>query len=209
MHQPRSALRMLAALSAATLVGAVLAATLIAPAAATHQPANKMAASGASLDIGAPGETLDILSGTLRTSGPEDLVISLTMECDILTQVNTVGNDLSHAEAHIVAWVEIDGAPVGVTDGDDGRVVFCDRVHEQETSLFDDENATIRSFIQTRTANAFNWLALNVGSGVHTVVARAELTSETDGDDLTLANAVIGKRTLLVDPTKLANDASM
>jgi hypothetical protein len=204
----KSHLHFAAALLAATMVGAVAAATFLAPATATHTPADKMAAAGASIDIGEPGETLDLLTGTIKSSSPSDLVISLTLECSILTQVQTVGNDFSEATARIVAWVEIDGVPVGVNSGDDGRVVFCDRVHQQETSLFDDENATIRSYLDTRTANAFNWIALNVGNGVHSVVARAELITETD-DDLALADAVVGKRTLVVEPTKLANDVTI
>lgn len=201
----KTTLHYVSAILAAALVGAALATTLITPAAANHTPANKMAVAGASIDIGEPGETLDLLTGTIKSGGPSDLVISLSLECSILTQVGTVGNDFSQAKASIVAWVEIDGVPVGVNAGDNGEVVFCDRVHEQETSLFDDENATIRSFLETRTANAFNWVAMNLGSGDHTIVAKARLTTETEGD-LALADAVVGKRTLVVEPTKLAGD---
>lgn len=204
----KTTLHYVSAILAAALVGAALVTTLVAPATANHLPANKMAVASGSIDIGEPGETLDLLTGTLKSSGPSDLVISLSLECSILTQVQTVGNDFSEARASIVAWVEIDGVPVGVNEGDNGEVVFCDRVHQQETSLFDDENATIRSFLDTRTANAFNWIALNLGSGQHTVVAKARLTAETD-DDLALADAVIGKRTLVVEPTKLAGDVAL
>jgi len=201
----KTTLHYVSAVLAAALVGAALATTLVTPAAANHLPANKMAVSGASIDVGAPGETLDILTGVIKSGGPSDLVISLSLECSILTQVQTVGNDVSEARATIVAWIEIDGVPVGVNAGDNGEVVFCDRVHQQETSLFDDDDATIRSYLATRTANSFNWIAMNLGSGTHTVVAKARLTAETD-DDLALADAVVGKRTLVVEPTKLAND---
>lgn len=61
--------------------------------------------------------------------------------------------------------------------------------------------------MSTRQANAFNWLALNIGSGVHTLDVKAELTQEAT--DRAVAEAVIGNRTVIVEPTKLANDATI
>ena len=190
---------------AALVAFAFLAGAFVAPAAATHQPADKMAVAGSTIEVTEPGVVTEILGGTMRTSSTTDVVISLSLECSILTQVVTVGNDVSEAQAKIVAWVEIDGVPVGVSEGDNGEVVFCDRVQQQETSLFDDDDATIRSFLKTRSTHSFNWIALNLGNGVHTISVKTLLT-ETTSDEEALADAVIGKRTLVVEPTKLAGD---
>ena len=49
----------------------------------------------------------------------------------------------------------IDGQPVPVADEDDGRVTFCNRLYERETTLFDDEDATIRTYMATRQARSW------------------------------------------------------
>src|SRR5919198_115277 len=64
----------------------------------------------------------------------------------------------------------------------------------------------IRLFQKTRSANAFNWGALNVGNGIHTLVVKAQLDASVTGVG-TFAQAAVGKRTLVVQPAKLANDA--
>jgi hypothetical protein len=43
--------------------------------------------------------------------------------------------------------------------------VFCDRAHQATSSFLGAQSYT--AFIQTRDANAFNWLAPNVGNGIH------------------------------------------
>lgn len=200
-------IKIFATVAAIALAALVAVPALSQDAEATHSPANKVAAIGSTLEVAAPGETLTILSGSMKTSSPTDLILSVSLECSILTQVTTVGNDDQTAFGRVEVWVEIDGQPVGVTDGDDGRVVFCDRVHRQTTSLFDDEDATIESYLETRTANAFNWVALNTGSGDHVIEVKAHFTEEAT--DEAIAKAVVGKRTFVAEPTKLANDVTV
>ena len=185
---------------------------------ATHQPADKMAVAGSTLEImtdpllgGSESTTVELLRGQLKTSSPTDLVLQLTLECALWTDVTTVGNDQSQAVARVLAWIEIDGVPVGVsgadTGADAGKVVFCDRAYRRETLSFDDEDATIKTFLATRSAHAFNWVDLDLGSGLHTVVVKAQLDRSVEGAGM--AKAAIGKRTLVVEPTKLANDVTL
>src|SRR5438477_84661 len=64
-------------------------------------------------------------------------------------------------------------------DGAPGHVVLCNRAHQQTTSIFDradHKNETISSFIETRSANSFQWIDLNLGSDTHTFVVWATLT---------------------------------
>jgi hypothetical protein len=176
------------------------------------QPADKMAVSGSALSLSGPGTVITLLTGEMKTSSPEDAVVTVSMECSILTNVTTVGNDDSRAFGQIEAWVEVDGAPIAVSSDDTGdgagHVVFCDRAHEQSTSGFNfDKNATISSYLATRTANAFTWTTLNLGAGDHTFVVKATLTQTATNN--AVAQAAIGKRTLVVEPTKLANDATI
>lgn len=208
MSNANSKLHILATAIVALFVGAVFAGTFFGAVDAAGIPADKVAAAGSTIEVSDPGEIVSILDGRMKTSAPTDLLISVSLECSILTNVTTVGNDDSYAFGRIEAWVEIDGVPVGVNAGDDGRVVMCDRAHRQTTSLFDDDDATISSYLKTRSAHSFNWIALNLGSGEHDIVVKALLTEETTtaGAGSAVADAVIGKRTLVAEPTKMAND---
>ena len=191
----------------AAVAAGVTAALVAGPGAvAEHQPADKVSASGSTTEIAGPQEEITIMSETVRTSTPSDLILGVTAECALVTNVTTVGNDDQEAIGDVKVWVEIDGEPVPISadDTEDGQVTFCNRAYRRKTSLFNDEDATIETFFRTRAANGFNWLALNVGNGVHTIEVKATLDEEaTSGAQ---AEAVIGNRTLIVEPTKAAND---
>lgn len=165
-------------------------------------PANKTSIASSAVEVFGPAEIVTLLSTDIKTAAPVDLVIAVTAECDILTEVVTVGNDVSEASASVRMWIELDGAPVVVNSAesgeDAGKVTFCDRIHRQETAQFDDEDATIRQFLKTRSANAFNWIALDVGSGSHTIEVKGSLVQQAAQD--ANAQGVVGKRTLVVEP---------
>jgi hypothetical protein len=180
-------------------------------------PANKVAASGSETEVSGPNVDVILLSETVKINNPTDLIVSASAECSIVTQVKTTGSEVETATARIVMWVTIDGVPVPVSDEntDKGEVVFCDRVHQQETNLAgdtdnDDNDDTIRTYLSTRTANAFNWMALNVGrtgtnNNVHKIELHARLETQGNPADDTFAQAVVGNRTLILEPVKASN----
>lgn len=189
----------------------------------TSNAANKTSASGATIqkvsaDVVDSDLGLAVLTSSIKTSAPTDLLLQVTLECALWTEViSTTIQDhadgigpYSRAEAHVVVWVEVDGVAVKVASDDpDGKVVFCDRVHEQEISDIDNStgNFTIRQYLETRTANAFNWIVLNAGSGVHTIVVKVDIeAANTEG---AFAEGAVGKRTLVVEPTKFAHGATI
>jgi hypothetical protein len=204
--------RIAGAFSAAVIAGGLLFG-VIAPAGANHEPANKVSASGSTREVfGVPnGSTTELLmSERVKTSKPTDLILGVTAECSITTDVTTVGTDTQGAEGLIRLWITIDGkaVPVSTADNDSGRVVFCNRLYERTTQLgSDDDEDSIRTFMRTRNANGFNWMALNVGSATHTIEVWAELT--TDATARASALAVVGNRTLIVEPVKSANDEAV
>lgn len=177
---------------------------------AGHEPANKVSAAGSETEIirATPGSNVvTILSERVKTSAPTDLILGVTAECSITTDVTTVGSDDQTAFGAVRVWVEVDGrpVPVSVEDTDAGRVVFCNRTYQRQTSLgTDDEEDSIRTFMETRSANGFNWMALNVGSATHLIEVKAELTTQETARSAAIA--VIGNRTLIVEPVKAAND---
>ena len=174
--------------------------------AVTNYPADKVTAAGAKPDITGPGQSVSLIGPVkMRTSTPEDLVLQVTAECSILTELTTNGNDTQDAFGQVRVWVEVDGKPVGVVPGqpgssDDGKVVFCNRAYHRDTSGFvADNNATIHDYIRTREANGFNWATVSVGNGIHTIEVKGELTQTSTNKGV--AEAVVGNRTLVVQPT--------
>lgn len=184
--------------------------------AGNEMPADKVAASGSALAVmsaplanGSSSKVATLLSARMRTSAPEDLVFAVTAECALLTDVTNVGNSDSSSWGQIKIWVELDGVPIAVgtddTGADAGKVVFCNRAYREVVTNLDDQDARFDHYIHTRTADAFNWITLNVGSGIHDIVVKAQLEIAVNGAGN--AEALVGKRTLVVDPTKLAENA--
>lgn len=203
------------------VLAALIVPLLASEAQAEHKPADKGAVAGSENEIVVfdgddPIEDRTIFSEFIRTSSPADLLISVAAECAISTEIITVGNDASEASGEVRLTVLLDGDPIpvdGVVSGgteDEGIVVFCNRVYGRETSMFDDEDATIRSYIRTKASHSFNWITLNVGSGIHVLEVLASLEATTQGDgteDLDpSAMAAIGNRTLIIESVKFAND---
>jgi hypothetical protein len=225
---------------------------------AAGSPANKVWVDGSKLEImtaglTAPGtESKDevvLAHGQARFSNPTDLRISVTAECALWTNTATTGDDDSEAKARVEMWVTLDGKTVPVSPDDTssdsgalfdpadqgpaGHVVFCNRANRMKTEGFtspDNTNLIIRSYNRSRSANAFNWGALNVGltqaqggydspaNGLNLldIEVHARLSDsladskvgDNNGTDSPYAKAAVGKRTLFVEPVKMANSAS-
>lgn len=214
---------------------------------ATHQPANKAAANGshvvvipATPVVGSPTGT-QLLRTTIKTSGPQDLVFSVTAECSILTQVDHPGGAVNAgstqtAEGRLRIWVTLDGKIVPIQSfsqnpqphnpsspgNDDDKVTFCNRFHQQEVRDMEDGmdgTDRLRTYIRTKNANAFNWIFLNAGSGVHEIIVHGDLmtnpaqrcTTTNDPPQATgsCAHGFVGNRTLMVWPEKFPNDAQI
>jgi hypothetical protein len=166
------------------------------------EPADKASVTGSDVLVTDPGTPTTILQTSMRTSTPADTTFGVTLECSIATDLTTVGNDTESAEGVVDVWVEVDDVAVPVSGGDDGRVTFCNEAHSRSTSMFEDADATIRTFDKSKQANAFNWTALNMGNGVHKIEVVAQLTETATNENT--ADAAIGKRTLTADPTHMA-----
>jgi hypothetical protein len=224
--------RCAAAIAALIAVAAVLVvSTTVALAMSNSSPADKVVAAGdravVATPVGGGGTSVELLRAIMKTSKPTDLVLNVSLECSILTTVTVTGSPTgttNSAQGQVRVWTEVDGqvvpitsvsdppqnTPAGGTKADDSAV-FCERLH-QVTFInpedMGDPQDTIREYQETKNANAFNWLRFNVGAGTHTVTVKADLTaSATMPMDATNTQAIVGNRTLVVTPTKMANDA--
>ena len=192
------------------------------------QPANKIAAAGTTVEHMtndmAGRRVVTLFDEMIKVSGPSDLLIEVNAECALWTEVIVVDDDdsntpevdvpASESEARVKVWVTIDDVDVLVTEQelDDGKVVFCDRVHGMtlRENEGDDDNETISNYLRTRTANSFAWIALNAGDypgdGLnHHVEVFAELDAAVNMGEGS-AEAAVGKRTLIVEPVMMANN---
>lgn len=198
---------------------------------ATHQPADKVQASGD--DIEHVTDDTVVLSETMKVSSPSDLIIQVTAECSILTALTTNSDTpASTSRGSVRLRVEVDGreVPVAYNDtpatpgGDDeedddnetGEVTFCNRTYSR--TVVDEESPTDgideeSDFIDTRTANAFNWFAINTGTlyddpangnNILQIDVIADYDTATEGT--ATADAFVGSRTLIVEPVHSQND---
>lgn len=221
------------------LIGLLLIGALLAGQSAFAQgtPANKFAASGSTREVFGPGTDVVILSEQVKMPTNHELVLTLSMECSIITALRvsdedsgTPGAATDAAEGKIDAWIEIDGRRVGVTSAqtgeatDDGEVTFCNRARqvrltdtEEHTDGSMDGIDTYEEYDKSKTANAFSWAALNVGNSgyyddpangnnILDVVVKARLedtgTESCELGSQSCSEAIIGNRTLIVEPTR-------
>jgi hypothetical protein len=212
-----------AALGAAAALALSGLLVLVSQASATHQPADKVKVAASVLEVmqaqaaagsGSSGP-VELLHDTFRSSTPADLLIGVTAECGLWTQTVVSDSESEQADAAVTMWVELDGQVLPVTfdsngdgvydDPDDGRVAFCNREQELETTNLGDPEV-IDLFLRTREANGFNWAALDVGNGIHELKVFAQLDVEVQGTGSGSALAVVGKRTVQIQPDHFKND---
>ena len=197
---------------------------------ATHQPANKPFAAASKTVKFSPGADVPLLSATVRNSKPTDLILQVSLECSIITDNVIAGStstvpgasESATTTGSIRTWITVDGVMVPIISssappqnppapGDDtDKVTFCSRVFNRTVQDAEDPKDgwdKSRDYIETKDANAFNWVRLNMGSGVHTIVLHGELThSFSPGSS---ASAFVGNRSMIGEPGKFANDATI
>lgn len=218
-----------AGLFAAVLL-ALIANNVMSPggAGANHLPADKPFAAASKTVRFSPGTKVPLMTTTVRNAKTTDLVLQVSMECSIITDNVILGSDQPGAqesaltEGTVRIWIEIDGKIVPIISsssqsqspppaGDEtDKVTFCNRVFNrtvQDTEDPEDGYDRSRDYIETKSANAFNWVQLNVGSGTHNVTVYGDLSHfSTSGS---AASAYVGNRSLVGIPGKFANDATI
>ena len=202
---------------------------------ANHTPADKPFAAASTTERTGPTPRIELLAATVKNSKPADMMLLVSMECSLITETILLGSSTpgakqsARATGTIRAWIEIDGKPVPIVSSstppqnppppgeeDNSKVTFCNRVFERTAEDREDEQDGLdysRDYIATKSSNAFNWVRLNMGSGLHTIKLVAEITTETVSGGTTggaaTAKAYIGNRSMIGIPGKFANDAQI
>jgi hypothetical protein len=159
----------------------------------------------------------DGLSTIIKTSEKADLIISLTAECALTTDVKIKGSgkeETSTSMAQIKVRVLVDGE-----EAYPGEINFAYRKMELKGLLWAPENFDpidpedlldlpeqyIEIYEETCSANAFNFIAKNVGSGVHTIEVQVMTDATADFEGARIG-ATLGKRTLVVEEVQMVHD---
>ncbi|MDT7571253.1 MAG: hypothetical protein QOE05_1427 [Actinomycetota bacterium] len=194
-------------------------------------PADKPFAAASKTAKFSPGTKVQLLTATVRNSKPSDIVFMLSMECSIITDNVIAGSTVPGAQESatttgaVRAWVDIDGQTVPIISSstppqnppaagnDTDKVTFCSTVFNRTQKDAEgvpggsDGLDQSRDYLETKASNSFNWVRLNMGSGVHTVTVYADLSSASSTGST--ASAYVGNRSLVGLPGKFANDATI
>src|SRR5262245_52024532 len=163
-----------------------------------------------------------ILTSTIRTSQQKDLIMGVSLETGLITDTLSRGRngteDTSWAEAMVQVRVRVGNrtSEPGIVTFDKrrqtlitklGGVLTCTDVNGDGSITFDECDLTdeeIRLILDTMAAHHFNFVLDDLGSGDHTVVVEAQITTDTFAQaGASNATAAIGKGSLTVEEVRL------
>ena len=171
----------------------------------------------------------DVMSSSIKTANITDLFVDVSMVTGLYTSTSVKGNNTG-SESTAVAMggvkvrVLLDGQPaLTFPDRGDG-ITFDQRVQTMTAklgNLFTDcfaqggttgtgctlDPQELALALDTTSAHSFNYILLNVGSGMHTVTVQAMVNTRASGENggVGIANAIYGMGTMTVDAVNLTN----
>lgn len=176
-----------------------------------------------------------ILKQQLKTANQKDLFIGASLQCGIVTDttVKSLNGSLDTAEARGTIRVKVkitapNGAVsyaqpssgVDATNAPTDGIVYCDRIQTLKAK-FSGLNCTADAYgavtcanpeelqliLKTLNANAFNFVAADLGSGVNTIEVLARSSSDTSatgvGGSLGNSNAFIGAGSVAIEEVRM------
>lgn len=167
-----------------------------------------------------------IMENDIRMANKKDLFMSASLECGLYTQTQVKGKqgerDSASAEAKVMLRVLVDGQ-----EAKPGAIVYCERAQEltavlggvleectdangdgtimSDECLFSDEE--IELVLKTMSANSFNFILDNLGSGMHNIKVQAKIESASEsGQGSASAKASIGHGSIVIEEVRMTND---
>lgn len=201
------------------------------------QPSSKVTAKTANLTLlpetTGTGNWQTLLANTIKTANQKDLFISVSFEVGLFTQTKVssknMTTDTSTATANVQVQVLLDGKVV-----EPGQVVYGRRTQtlsatlegaiagcltiatnsDGSLSIVLDPNCvtpeTIELILDSMDAASFNFVAVDVPQGVHTISVQARI--DTTGSAQTgswTALGTVGKGTVTVESVRLIKDPNV
>jgi len=203
----------------------------------TSQPSSKVTAKTSNLTLlpltTGTGDWQTLLSNTIKTSNLKDLFISASFEVGLFTQTlvssKNMQKDTSTADANVQVRVLLDGQVV-----EPGQVVYGRRTQTLSATL---EGAIagclsivtnpdgsqsivldptcvqpeiIELILDSMDAASFNFVAVDVPQGVHTISVQSRIdTTGSDQNGTFTAMGTVGKGTMTVESVRLIKDPNV
>ena len=181
-------------------------------------------ATNASVASEADWET--VLQNQIKTSSQKDLFVDVSMECGLTTNTKVMSKQLqraiSDAEAAVYVRVLVDNVlakPDYVTFAKRRQVLIAEFAGDISLCLDEEghvdltdpnciQEESVALILDTLSAHAFNFIAEDVGVGVHTVTVQAKTTYNADleDDEYPETSAWVGKGSMTVDEVRLIQD---
>jgi len=220
-----------------SIIGALLLALALpfSPAfAADSQPSSKVTAKTSRLTLippttGTSGWT-DVLTNTIKTSNQKDLFVGASFEIGLYTRTlvksKNMVSDTSTARTMVQVRVLVDGVaaePGAVVFGRrtqtlsatlEGQIAGALTVDPVTGSIVLDPTLvnpeTIELILATMDAASFNFVAIDVPQGVHTITVQARINTGTEVQEGEAeAKALVGKGSMTVESVRLIKDANV
>ena len=202
--------------------------------AADSQPSAKVTAKTSRITLIPPTQTTsgwtDVLTNTIKTSNQKDLFVGTSFEVGLYTKTivksKNMVSDTSTARGSVQVRVLVDGVPA-----EPGAVVFGRRSQTLSATLEGQIGGaltvdpttgsivvdpalvnpeTIELILRTMDAASFNFVALNVPQGVHTVTVQARINTGGSAEEGEFeARALVGKGSVTVESVRLIKDANV
>jgi hypothetical protein len=172
----------------------------------------------------------DVMAASIKTSSVADLFIDTSLVTGLFTSTTVKGNgngstSSATAMGGVQVRVLIDGKPaLAFPDSTGDGVTFDQRIQTLTANLgniFTDcfaqggttgtgctltpEQITLA--LDTTSAHSFNFIALNVGTGNHTVKIQAQVNTSATGTNggVAVSNALYGLGSLTIESVRLVN----
>jgi len=204
----------------------------------TSQPSSKVTAKTANLTLlpatTATGDWQTLLSNTIKTANQKDLFISASFEVGLYTQTlvrsKNMTTDTSTADTKVQVRVLLDGTrvvePGAVVYGRrkqtlsatlEGAIAGClslsTNVDGSVTIVLDPDCVTpeeIELILETMDAASFNFVAVDVPQGVHTITVQASIDTTTSVQTGSAsAKGLVGKGSMTVESVRLIKDPNV
>ena len=192
---------------------------------ATAKVGNLAEVPATNASVASEADWVTVLENEIKTSSQKDLFVDVSMECGLTTNTKVMSKQLqraiSDAEAAVYVRVLVDnvlakpdyvtfakrrqvliaefaGDILGCLDGE-GHVIVDDTCIQEES---------VALILDTLSAHSFNFIAEDVGVGVHTVTVQAKTTYNADleDDEYPETSAWVGKGSMTVDEVRLIQD---
>lgn len=174
------------------------------------------------------GPWVNILQAPIHTSMQKDLIIGVSLECGLFTDTSVSSQLLNKVSAQSEACIEVQVLLDGLTldqfpfSGPNKPVIFNRRSQtlvaqfagmvttDPVTGVITVTDEFLELILDTTEANAFNWVAANVGQGDHvvSVQSRISIKSNASSGGNAVAAGGVGWGSLTVEEVRLVKSAT-